>query len=96
MDFRDKKLYTNYQDSFEQRHQQVVELLQEAQSNGDLENVDDPDELARHLEMILHGSGHVWAMTQEAPIENYISHHVQLALAPYRKMKATGNSKHTS
>jgi AcrR family transcriptional regulator len=85
MDFRHKNLYTNYQVSFNQRHKQVDEFLQQAQAEGDLESVEDTDELARHLEMIMHGAGHVWAMTQEGPIEDYISHHVQLALKPYRK-----------
>jgi AcrR family transcriptional regulator len=85
MDFRHKNLYTNYQVSFNQRHKQVDEFLQQAQAEGDLESVEDTDELARHLEMIMHGAGHVWAMTQECPIEDYISHHVQLALKPYRK-----------
>ncbi len=85
MDLRNKNLYANYRISFEHRHKQVVELLQRAQTEGELEGVDSPDELARHLEMIMHGAGHVWAMTQEGPIERYVSHHVQLALRPYRK-----------
>lgn len=87
MDLRDKNLHTNYRISFEQRHQQIVELLKEAQSAGTLESIEDVDELARHLQMIFHGSGHVWAMTEEGPIEDYISHHVQLALRPYQKKK---------
>ena len=87
MDFRDKNLYSNYQVSFKNRHEQVAELLQEAQANGELGGIEDMDELARHLEMIMHGAGHVWAMTQEGPIEDYISHHVQFALQPYRKKK---------
>lgn len=85
MDFRDKTLYTNYQYSFEHRHKQVAELLQKAQDEGELEKIEDTAELARHLEMLLHGAGHVWAMTQEGPIEDYISHHVQFALRAYRK-----------
>jgi AcrR family transcriptional regulator len=87
MDFRDKNLYINYKTSFEHRHQQIIELLQEAQLNDELEGIENVAELARHLEMILHGSGHVWAMTQEDPIEHYISRHVNIALAPYRKTK---------
>lgn len=85
MDFRHEELYRNYQISFEQRHQQVVELLQKAQDAGDINNVDDLPQLARHLEMILHGAGHVWAMNQDTPIEDYIRHHVLLALEPYAK-----------
>ncbi len=85
MDFRDKNLYNNYQVSFQHRHKQIAELLQKAQDEGELEGIDNTDELARHLQMILHGSGHVWAMTQEGPIENYIMHHVQFALQRYRK-----------
>jgi AcrR family transcriptional regulator len=87
MDFRNKNLYTNYQISYEHRHEQIIALLQQAQETGELEGVTDMSELARHLEMILHGSGHVWAMTQEGPIDSYISHHVDLALKPYRKQK---------
>jgi len=87
MDLRDKNLYANYRISFEQRHQQIVGLLKEAQSADTLGEIEDLDELARHLEMILHGSGHVWAMTQESTVEEYISHHVELALKPYRKQK---------
>jgi AcrR family transcriptional regulator len=87
MDLRDKNLYANYRISFEQRHQQIVELLKEAQSVGTLRKIENVNELARHLQMIVHGSGHVWAMTEEGPIEDYISHHVQLALKPYRKKK---------
>ena len=87
MDFREKDLYGNYRVSFEHRHQQIIELLQQSQAAGELEAIDDASELARHLEMLLHGAGHVWAMTQEEPIETYISQHVQLALQPYRKKK---------
>ncbi|HEU5121219.1 MAG TPA: TetR family transcriptional regulator [Candidatus Saccharimonadales bacterium] len=85
MDFRDKDLYTNYQVSFKHRHEQIIELLQKAQESGELEAIDDIEGLARHLEMILHGSGHVWAMTQEGPIEDYISQHINIALKPYKK-----------
>lgn len=81
MDFRYKDLYDNYKVSFEYRHKQVVELLQEAQVSGELEKIDNMSELARHLEMIVHGAGHVWAMTQETPIEEYIRHHVLFALS---------------
>lgn len=84
MDLRDKDLYANYHVSFLSRHRQIANLLEKAQADGELEGVKNPDELARHLQMIIHGSGHVWAMTQEGPIQDYISHHVQLALAPYR------------
>lgn len=87
MDFRDKNLYNNYQVSFMHRHAQVADLLRQAQADGELVDIEDTAELARHLQMILHGAGHVWAMTQEGPIEDYISHHVQLALKPYRKNK---------
>lgn len=87
MDFREKDLYSNYRVSFEHRHQQIIELLQQSQAMGELDKIDDTPELARHLEMVLHGAGHVWAMTQEGPIENYIHTHVLLALQPYRKKK---------
>src|SRR6266702_3043024 len=90
MDLRNKNLYTNYQVSFEHRHKQVAQLLQKAQAEGELEGIDDLDNLARHLEMIMHGAGHVWALTQQGPIEDYISHHVQFALQPYRKKKGDG------
>jgi len=85
MDFREKDLYSNYRVSFEHRHQQIIELLRQSQSAGELEEIDDTSELSRHLEMLLHGAGHVWAMTQEGPIEAYIKQHVLLALEPYRK-----------
>lgn len=85
MDLRDPSLYTNYQASFAHRHQQIAKLLRAAQNRGELDKIADIKELARHLQMILHGAGHVWAMTQQGPIEDYISHHVRLALAPYCK-----------
>ena len=85
MSFRDKDLYANYQVSFEHRHKQVIELLKKAQADGELDDIDDIAELARHLEMILHGAGHVWSMTQEGPIEDYISHHMRFALQQYQK-----------
>jgi len=87
MDFREKDLYSNYRVSFEHRHQQIIELLRQSQSAGELGAIEDTPELARHLEMLLHGAGHVWAMTQDGPIESYIRQHVQLALEPYRKKK---------
>lgn len=87
MDFRDKNLYSNYQAMFTHRHQQVAELLQQAQAEGELVSDLNIDRLTRHLEMLLHGSGHVWAMTQEGPIEDYITQNVLLALEPYRKKK---------
>lgn len=93
MDFRDTDLYTNYQASFAHRHKQIIELLQKAQANGELGEIDDVSELARHLEMLLHGAGHVWAMTQEGPIEDYIEQHVQFALAPYRKREGGAMNK---
>lgn len=85
MDFRDKDLYTNYRASFEHRHMQVAALLKKAQAEGELEGIEDMAEFARHLEMLLHGAGHVWAMTGEAPIEDYITHHIRFALRPYCK-----------
>jgi AcrR family transcriptional regulator len=84
MDLRDKELYDNYQASYAHRHNQIVELLQKAIDAGELTNIVDPINLARHLEMILHGAGHVWAMTQDVPIEACITEHVHLALQPYR------------
>jgi AcrR family transcriptional regulator len=85
MDFREKDLYTNYRGSFEHRHQQIIALLKKAEEAGELQGVEDSEELARHLEMILHGAGHVWAMTQDDSIEKYISHHVEFALKTYKK-----------
>jgi AcrR family transcriptional regulator len=87
MDFRDKNLYANYKESFEERHQQVITLLQQARASGELCDDIDLDELTEHLEMVLHGAGHVWSMSQNSPIEQYISRHVQLALRPYRQPK---------
>lgn len=87
MDFREKDLYNNYRRSFEHRHQQIVELLRQSQAIDELGQIDDISKLARHLEMLLHGAGHVWAMTQEGPIEVYLRQHVLLALEPYRKKK---------
>lgn len=85
MDLRDKALYDNYHISYEHRHKQVVELLDKAVSEGELTDLPSTAQMARHLEMILHGAGHVWAMTQDGPIEEYIRQHVYLALQPYRK-----------
>lgn len=87
MDLRNTDMYKNYRVSFEHRHQQIIELLQEAQAKGDLTDISDMPELARHLEMLVHGAGHVWAMTQDGPIEEYIRHHVEFALASYKKGK---------
>lgn len=87
MDLRDKNLYTNYQISFEHRHQQIAELLKKAQADGELQGIKDTSKLAQHLEMLIHGAGHVWAMTQQGPVENYISEHVNLALEPYRSKR---------
>jgi AcrR family transcriptional regulator len=84
MDFRHKDLYENYRDSFKHRHRQVVDLLLQAERDGELEGVKNHDRLARHLEMVAHGAGHVWAMTQEGRIENYISSHILFALEPYQ------------
>ncbi len=86
MDFRSKDLYRNYQISFEHRHRQVIELLQKAQDSGELKGIESVDVFASHLEMLLHGAGHVWAMTQDMPIEAYIRNNVLLALKPYRKV----------
>lgn len=87
MDFADKDLYTNYQVSFRRRHDEVASLLEKAQQQGEISKDIDPDEFARLLQMIMHGAGHVWAMSQEGPIEDYINHFVKLALDPYRQNK---------
>lgn len=81
--FRDKGLYDNYRISFERRHLQVAQLLMRAQEDGLLTGIDNINELARHLEMVLHGAGHVWAMTQEGTIEDCIRRYVDLTLKPY-------------
>lgn len=82
-DLRVEALYDNYRISFEHRHEQVVQLLKQAHKDGYLQNIDDYDELAGHLIMLLHGSGHVWAMKQDKTIQDYIRHHVHVALRPY-------------
>lgn len=90
-DFRIKELYDNYRISFEHRHAQIADLLKKAQQDGYLQNVADYNELAEHLIMLLHGSGHVWAMTQKKSIHEYISQHVHFALRPY--MSINGNKE---
>lgn len=87
MDLGQKDLYTNYQDSFRRRHEEVVQLLRQAQAQEELTAEANVEELARLLQLIQHGSGHVWAMTQEGPIEDYINYFVRLALEPYRLKK---------
>jgi len=82
-DFRIKELYDNYHFSFERRHEQVRDLLEQAQQDRYLHGIKDYDELAEHLTMLLHGSGHVWAMRQGGSIHDYIRHHVHIALDPY-------------
>lgn len=85
MDLADQNMYSNYQVSFQQRYAKVKELLEEAQARGELSSRLDPTEFAQFLQMILHGAGHVWAMTQDGPIEDYIHRYIQLALQPYKK-----------
>jgi AcrR family transcriptional regulator len=83
-DFRIKELYDNYRISFERRHAQIASLLQQAAKDGYLQGAEDYSELAQHLIMLLHGSGHVWAMTQGgSTIQDYIRRHVHFALRPY-------------
>lgn len=82
-DFRDKDLYHNYRLSFERRHLQIVQLLMKAQEEGVLVGVGNINQLARHLESVVHGISHVWAMTQEGTIEDYIRQYVHLTLEPY-------------
>lgn len=84
MDFADHTLYQNYEVSFRERHAEVADLIRQAQARGELSPDLDPAKTARLLQMILHGAGHVWAMTQEGPIEDYINQYVRLALEPYR------------
>lgn len=84
MDLADQDLYANYHASFHERHKQVQKLLEDAQARGDLSDSVNAKEFAQFLQMILHGAGHVWAMDQNGPIENYIRKYVQLALKPYR------------
>lgn len=84
MDLRHKHLYDNYCKSFEQRHSQIVELLLKAETCGELKDLQDRHSVARHLEMIAHGAGHVWSMTQERPIEDYVADNVLFALKCYR------------
>ncbi|HET7637942.1 MAG TPA: TetR/AcrR family transcriptional regulator [Ktedonobacteraceae bacterium] len=82
-DFRDKELYDNYRLSFERRHLQIAQLLMRAQQDGLLVGIDNINELARQLEMIVHGAGHVWAMTAEYTIDECIRRYVHLTLKPY-------------
>jgi AcrR family transcriptional regulator len=84
-DFRDKDLYDNYRLSFERRHLQIAQLLMRAQEDGLLTGIDNINELARQLEMIVHGAGHVWAMTGEYAIEDCIRRYVNLTLKPYAR-----------
>jgi AcrR family transcriptional regulator len=84
-DFRDDNLYANYRVSFEHRHEQVVELLKKAETTGYLRRIANVHALATHLEMIQHGAGHVWAMTQDKSIADYIADNVRFALQPYLK-----------
>jgi AcrR family transcriptional regulator len=88
MDFRDKDLYDNYRLSFEHRQTQVTELLNNAVSEGLLDKSANTEQLAVHLIALLHGTGHVWAMKQESPIEEYITRHVHVALTPYLKRRS--------
>jgi AcrR family transcriptional regulator len=82
-DFRDKELYDNYRLSFERRHLQIAQLLMKAQQEGLLAGIGNINELARQLEMIAHGAGHVWAMTGEFTIDECIRRYVTLTLRPY-------------
>lgn len=82
-DFRDKELYSNYRLSFERRHLQIVQLLVKAEGAGLLTGIDNINELARQLEMVAHGAGHVWAMTGRGTIDECIRRHINLALKPY-------------
>jgi AcrR family transcriptional regulator len=82
-DFRDKDLYDNYRISFERRHLQIAQLLMRAQQDGLLTGIDNINELARQLEIVAHGAGHVWAMTGEYTIDECIRRYVNLTLRPY-------------
>lgn len=86
-DFRDSDLYTNYRLTFERRHLQIVQLLVRAQEDGLLTGIDNFNQLARHLEIVVHGIGHVWAMTGEYTIDEYIRRYVNLALKPYIRIQ---------
>jgi AcrR family transcriptional regulator len=82
-DLRDKDLYDSYQISSERRHLHVVQLLVRAQEDGLLQGIDNFNELARLLEMIARGAGHVWATTQQDTVEECIRRYIMLALKPY-------------
>ncbi len=82
-DFRDADLYKNYRVSFERRHLQIVQLLMRAQEDGMLVGIGNINGLARQLESVAHGAGHVWAMTQEYTIDKTIRRYITLALKPY-------------
>lgn len=83
LDFSEPELYVNYRISFDQRHQHIADLLMQAQERGIIKPHVDCDELARLLEAVQHGLGHLWAMTQKASIATYMDHYIRLALQPY-------------
>ncbi len=83
LDFSYPELYANYRISVDQRHQHIVELLSRAQEEGILQPTIPTAELARMLQLVQQGTGHLWAMTQEAPIATYMERYIRLALQPY-------------
>jgi len=82
-DLRDTDLYVSYRLTFERRHLQIVQLLVKAQGDGLLTRIDNVNELARHLESVAHGIGHVWVTTGEYTIDECIRRYVSLTLKPY-------------
>lgn len=83
LDFTYPELYVNYRVSVKQRHQHIVELLGQAQKKGILQPAVPVEELARMLQLVQQGAGHLWAMTQEEPIAAYMERYIRFALQPY-------------
>lgn len=82
-DLVDPELYANYQLSVEQRYDHITELLREAQRRQELVADIDCRQLARLLQIVQQGTGHLWAMTQEMSIEQYMRQQIWLTLQPY-------------
>jgi AcrR family transcriptional regulator len=83
MDLSDPELYDNYHVSFHERQKQSEELLEKAKRRGLLRSDVDSKQLAILFQIIQQGSGHVWAMSQDKEISDYIKKYVRIVLDPY-------------
>jgi AcrR family transcriptional regulator len=83
MDLSDPDLYDNYHVSFHERQKQSRDLLEKAKQHGLLHSDADSKKLAVLFQIIQQGSGHVWAMTQDKDMADYIKEYVQIVLSPY-------------